>query len=56
MTLKAITAHVPAERCLAAPSTALLYLPRHVAFDKLTALATAAHGAMAATIPAEVGR
>lgn len=49
-TLLAIAAHVPAERCLAAPSTALLYLPRHVAFDKLAALAVAAHD----VIPAEV--
>ncbi len=42
-TLNAITAIVPAERCWAAPSTALLHLPRHAAFDKLTTLARAAH-------------
>lgn len=39
----AITRFVPADRCFAAPSTALLYLPRHVAFEKLAALAAAAH-------------
>ena len=42
-TLTAITATVPAERCWAAPSTALLYLPRHAAFEKLETLARAAH-------------
>ena len=42
-TLNAITAVVPAERCWAAPSTALLHLPRHAAFAKLTTLARAAH-------------
>jgi 5-methyltetrahydropteroyltriglutamate--homocysteine methyltransferase len=42
-TLTAITATVPVERCWAAPSTALLYLPRHAAFEKLTALAKTAH-------------
>lgn len=40
-TLSAITGVVPAERCWAAPSTALLYLPRHAAFEKLTTLARA---------------
>lgn len=44
-TLRAVEAHVPAARCLAAPSTALLYLPRHVAFEKLAALAAVAHDA-----------
>lgn len=48
--LDAVTSRVPADRCLASPSTALLYLPRHVAFEKLAALAAAAHGA----VPAEV--
>jgi 5-methyltetrahydropteroyltriglutamate--homocysteine methyltransferase len=43
-TLRAVTAHVPAARCLATPSTALLYLPRHAALEKLAALAQAAHG------------
>ena len=42
-TLAAITAAVPGEKCWAAPSTALLYLPRHAAFEKLTTLARAAH-------------
>ena len=42
-TLAAITAHVPAERCLAAPNTGLHYLPRHAAFAKLGALVAAAH-------------
>jgi methionine synthase II (cobalamin-independent) len=42
-TLAAVTAAVPAARCLAAPSTALLYLPRHAALEKLAALAAAAH-------------
>ena len=42
--LDAITARVPAARCLAAPSTALLYLPRHAAFEKLQALCEVAHG------------
>jgi 5-methyltetrahydropteroyltriglutamate--homocysteine methyltransferase len=41
--LAAITTHVPPERCVAAPSTALLYLPRHTAFDKVAALVAAAH-------------
>ena len=41
--LDAITAIVPAERCWAAPSTALLHLPRHAAFEKLATLARAAH-------------
>lgn len=41
--LTSVTSHVPPERCLAAPSTALLYLPRHAAFQKLAALARAAH-------------
>ena len=36
-----ITAHVPAERCLASPSTALLYLPRRIAFEKLNRLVEA---------------
>jgi 5-methyltetrahydropteroyltriglutamate--homocysteine methyltransferase len=38
-----ITESLPPERCLLAPSTALLYLPRHTAFEKLTALAREAH-------------
>lgn len=38
-----IAARVPADRCLAAPSTALLYLPRRIAFAKLDALVDAAH-------------
>ena len=42
-TLTAITATVPAKNCWAAPSTALLYLPRHAAFEKLATLASAAH-------------
>jgi methionine synthase II (cobalamin-independent) len=42
-TLAAVTAAVPAARCLATPSTALLYLPRHAALEKLAALAAAAH-------------
>ena len=42
-TLAALTANVPAARCWAAPSTALLYLPRHAAFEKLATLARAAH-------------
>jgi methionine synthase II (cobalamin-independent) len=42
-TLAAVTARVPAEHVLAAPSTSLLHLPYHAAFEKLTALAAAAH-------------
>ena len=42
-TLTAVTAAVPAKNCWAAPSTALLYLPRHAAFEKLATLASAAH-------------
>lgn len=42
-TLGAVTRCVSADKCLASPSTALLYLPRHVAFEKLAALARAAH-------------
>ncbi len=42
-TLAAVAAAVPVEQCWAAPSTALLYLPRHAAFDKLATLARAAH-------------
>jgi methionine synthase II (cobalamin-independent) len=42
--LAAVTRHVPTERCLAAPSTALLYLPRRIAEAKLAALVAAAHG------------
>jgi methionine synthase II (cobalamin-independent) len=38
-----ITRKVPAERCLAAPSTALLYLPRRIAMEKLDRLVEAAH-------------
>jgi 5-methyltetrahydropteroyltriglutamate--homocysteine methyltransferase len=38
-----ITESLPPERCLLAPSTALLYLPHHAAFEKLTALAREAH-------------
>lgn len=41
--LRALTAAVPAENCWAAPSTALLHLPRHAAFEKLATLARAAH-------------
>lgn len=41
--LMAVTSLVPPEQCLATPSTALLYLPRHAAFQKLAALARAAH-------------
>ena len=41
--LRAITAAVPAANCWAAPSTALLHLPRHAAFEKLATLARAAH-------------
>lgn len=40
--IAAVTAQVPAQRCWVAPSTALLYVPRHAAFEKLTALAVAA--------------
>ena len=36
-----VTAYVPAERCLAAPSTGLHYLPYHTALEKLGALAAA---------------
>ena len=43
-TLAAITSVVPPEKCWAAPSTALLYLPRHAAFEKLAMLAQSAHG------------
>jgi methionine synthase II (cobalamin-independent) len=42
--LAAVTRRVPEERCLAAPSTALLYLPRRIAEEKLDALVAAAHG------------
>ena len=42
-TLAAITSAVPAANCWAAPSTALLYLPRHAAFEKLAMLAQVAH-------------
>ena len=42
-TLATINTHVPAEQTLVAPSTGLNYLPRHVAFDKLAALAALAH-------------
>jgi 5-methyltetrahydropteroyltriglutamate--homocysteine methyltransferase len=38
-----ITTRVPAERCLAAPSTALLYLPRRIAVEKLNRLVEAVH-------------
>ena len=41
--LREITACVSHDRCLAAPSTALLYLPRTIAFGKLEALVDAAH-------------
>jgi methionine synthase II (cobalamin-independent) len=34
---------VPAERTLASPSTALLYLPRRIAMEKLDRLVEAAH-------------
>jgi 5-methyltetrahydropteroyltriglutamate--homocysteine methyltransferase len=44
-TLAAVTAHVRPERCIASPSTALLYLPRHAAFTKLAALSRVAHNA-----------
>ncbi len=43
-TLTAITSAVPDANCWATPSTALLYLPRHAAFEKLAMLAQAAHG------------
>ena len=42
-TLTAITSAAPAATCWAAPSTALLHLPRHAAFEKLARLASAAH-------------
>lgn len=42
-TLTAITSAVPVDNCWAAPSTALLHLPRHAAFEKLATLANAAH-------------
>ncbi|HEV8638485.1 MAG TPA: hypothetical protein VG370_30080 [Chloroflexota bacterium] len=48
--LAAVTRRVPAERCLAAPSTALLYLPRRIAEEKLAALVDAAHS----FVPSEV--
>lgn len=51
-TLAAVTSAVPASHCIAAPSTALLYLPRHVAFEKLAALASAAHAFVPAEVPA----
>jgi 5-methyltetrahydropteroyltriglutamate--homocysteine methyltransferase len=41
--LGAIARRLPAERILAAPSTALLYLPRRIALEKLDALVDAAH-------------
>jgi len=50
--LATITAHVPADRCWAAPSTALLYLPRHAAFEKLAVLAQAAHSFKPAEVSA----
>jgi methionine synthase II (cobalamin-independent) len=53
--LAAVAACVPAGRCLAAPSTALQYLPRHAAFEKLAALARAAHGAAAAPVAPAAG-
>jgi methionine synthase II (cobalamin-independent) len=43
-TLREVTRYVAPARCLAAPSTALLYLPRHAALDKLGVLTRAAHG------------
>jgi 5-methyltetrahydropteroyltriglutamate--homocysteine methyltransferase len=42
-TLARVTSYVPAERCLAAPSTGLHYLPYHTALEKLGALAAASH-------------
>ncbi len=42
-TLAAVTDFVPLERCLAAPSTGLQYLPYHIAFHKLDNLVAAAH-------------
>lgn len=51
-TLAAVTGYVPPARCMAAPSTALLYLPRHVAFEKLAALAAAAHSFAPTEVPA----
>jgi methionine synthase II (cobalamin-independent) len=49
--LAAVTAHVPVERCLAAPSTALQHLPYHTALDKLNALTAAAHAFAGMEVP-----
>jgi len=49
-TLEAITAQVAPDQCLVAPSTGLHYLPRLVAFEKLTALSTAAHAFASETV------
>jgi methionine synthase II (cobalamin-independent) len=43
-TLGAIAERVPDARILAAPNTALLYVPRHAAIEKLAVLADTAHG------------
>lgn len=42
-TLAAVTAGVPGTRVLAAPNTALQYVPRHAALEKLALLAETAH-------------
>jgi methionine synthase II (cobalamin-independent) len=49
-TLAAVTERVPGTRVLAAPNTALLYVPRHAALEKLALLASTAH-ALAQTAP-----
>jgi 5-methyltetrahydropteroyltriglutamate--homocysteine methyltransferase len=54
--LDAVAERVPAARILAAPSTALLYVPRHAAVEKLTALAAAAGQAVAPPATAPAGR
>jgi methionine synthase II (cobalamin-independent) len=42
-TLAAVAERLPTTRVLAAPNTALLYVPRHAALEKLAVLASAAH-------------
>jgi methionine synthase II (cobalamin-independent) len=45
--IAAVTGYVPARQCWVAPSAALLYLPRHAAFEKLASLAAVAHSSAA---------
>jgi methionine synthase II (cobalamin-independent) len=42
-TLGAVAERIPSARLLAAPNTALLYVPRHTALEKLAVLADTAH-------------